>query len=164
MAKGGRFVPKRQDSQELYNRSRDFLILAQIQEPDYKFTYANLSNLERLSKNYDEAVTQYDLAIKQDEKYVNGYSELAWVYLDAGNLDMSHEKYEIALQVADTDKHKSKVKEYYARLHWYHGKIDETKKLIVEALDLDKKNENLELIDWISIEKELKHLIDHAHN
>lgn len=158
MVRGGRFVPRDEKSRKFYDEAKKFMELALRREADYKFAHANMGNLERLRKDYDEAIKHYKIAIEQDPKYVNGYSRLAWVYLETNEPQKAREAYEEALKLADLDSHKSKVKEYFARSHWNIGKIEEAKKLISEAIQLDKKTENLELLDWISHEEELKGL------
>ena len=152
-------MPRDESSLKFYDEAKKFMELALRREVDYKFAHANLGNLERLKKDYDEAIKHYKIAIEQDPKYVNGYSELAWVYLEANLPQKAKEAYEQALKLADLDSHKSKVKEYFARAHWNIGKIEEAKKLTLKAIQLDKKNENLELLDWISHEEELKGLL-----
>lgn len=115
-----------------------------------------MGNLERLRKNYDDAIKYYKSAIEIDPQYANGFSELSWVYLETNQIKKSREAYKKALNLAGLDSHKSKIKEYYARCHFQIGKVDEARKLVLEAIKLDKKKENLELLEWICTENELQ--------
>lgn len=160
MARGGRFKEKNEESQNYYNMAKGFLKLGLRRDSNYKFARANLGNLERLFRNYDQAVYQYERAIALDPKYVNGYSELSWVYLDANQPDKAQEAHETALGYAVLDSHKSKVKEYYARAHWRIGAIEKAKQLVLKAIENDQKNENYELLDWIKSEEDLQKFLE----
>lgn len=155
MTRGGRFERKNEQSDEYYRHAKEFFKLTFKRDPNYKFARANLGNLERLDGNYDQAVYQYDIAIDLDEKYVNGYSERSWVHLEFGHPDKAQKDHNKAVDYAAESSHKSKVKEYYARAHWRIAEYDMTKKLVIEAIEYDKKGENYELQDWVKSEKEL---------
>jgi len=162
MARGGRFERKNEKSDEYYKHAKEFFKLAFTRASDYKFARANLGNLERLDKNYDRAIFQYNIAIDLDKKYVNGYSERSWAHLEFGHHDDAQKDHNLAIEYAEEPSHKSKVKEYYARAYWRIDEYDKAKKLVVEALEFDEKNENFELQDWIKNEKKLLDLLNRS--
>ena len=147
MAKGGRFTGP-QDSPD-YKQAQAFLKLALAREPEYKFAYANLGNLERLRGDYKEAEYHYKKALEEDPKYINGHNELAWVYLAWGKEKKAMCKHQRALDLAklSSSQQKSKVKELFARAMWSVGRADEAGKLACEALELSETN--LELQEWL---------------
>ena len=163
MARGGRFERKNDQSDQYYRNAMEFFELTLSKDPNYKFAMANLGNLERLEGNYKKAIEYYDNAIESDEKYVNGYSERSWVHLQFGHHDKAQKDHHKAVEYAAESSHKSKVKEYYARAHWRIKKYDTAKKLVIEAIEYDKRNKNYELQDWINSEKKLRDDLKQEH-
>ena len=155
MARGGRFEPKNKQSDEFYRNAEAFFNLTFTKDFNYKFARANLGNLKRLGRHYDQALYQYNFAIGLDHKYVNGYSERSWVHLESGHRDKAQKDHDKAIEYAGEESHRSKVKEYYARAHWRIKEYKKAKELVLEAIAYDRNNENYELQEWVKSEKKL---------
>ena len=149
MAKVGRFDPAEGQGDQ-YSKAAEAFEKALAREGSYKFTLANLGNVERLRGNYRKAVELYEEAIEADPNYANAHNELAWVYVYSGDEQKAREYHAKAIQLAAHDGHKAEIMEAYAHILHGLGRKDEALDLGRRAWPLNRDNTDLEA--WLTRE------------
>ena len=146
MARVGRFtrVP---GEESLYDDAAEAFEKALATEGSYKFTLANLANVERLRGNTEAAIKYYEEALDADPGYANGHNELAWVYLSSGDDEKARDYHEKALARAEDDAHRAEIMEEFAFVLHGLARTEEALQMARAAWPLNENNTNLQ--SWL---------------
>lgn len=146
MARAGRFTPGPDTA--TYQEAAGYLDKALERDPSNIFALANLGNIDRLMGRTEASIRRYREAVGLDPSYANGWNELAWAYLAAGQPDEAADAHAKAASLAQTNKHRSQVKAIYARALDSTGRRDEAIDAAREGLALN--HENSSITQWLS--------------